>query len=145
LKLTNLTSLFETHESEESAIAAFYQRKALSHHAVPPGVPVLCIDQNVDVLAYLRELLRSTGYEVHTSSSLRDALILIRVAKPALLVVGPKLAAAPGAREAFHSACANLHVIELESDFSIQEAGEAASQLLANIHSCLHRSTKNSA
>ena len=145
LTLTNLTSLFETHESEESAIAAFYHRKASSHYGGPPRIPVLCIDQNVDVLAYLRELLRSTGYEVHTSSSLRDSLILIRVVKPALLVVGPKLAAAPGARTAFHSASANLPLIELESDFSTQEAGEAASQLLANIRSCLQCSAKNSA
>jgi len=137
LKTTNLTSLFETHESEESAIAAFYKRKTAPEQVAARGLPVLCIDQNGDVLAYLRELLRRGGYEVHTSSSLHDSLILLRVTRPALLLLGPNLTAAPTTRQAFEAACAKVPVIELGSEFSTLDAGEAASQLLASIQARL--------
>lgn len=133
LKVTNLTSLFDTHESEESAIAAFYRRKTGPDQSAKSGPPILCIDQNGDVLAYLRALLRSGGYEVHTSSSLHDSLILIRVARPVLLLLGPNLASTPATRQAFDSACATVPVIELGNEFSTLDAGEAATQLLANI------------
>lgn len=130
LKMTNLTSLFETHESEESAIAAFYGRKAAYEQAKSSGPVVLCVDQNADVLAYLRELLRRGGYEVHTSSSLRDALILMRVTRPALLLLGPNLSAAPGIEQAFKTASIDLPSIELGQEFSSRDAGEAAAQLI---------------
>lgn len=133
LKMTNLTTLFETHDSEESAIAAFYRRKTTSGPVAGSGLPVLCVDQNGDVLAYMRELLRSSGYQVHTSASLRDALILIRVTRPALLLLGPNLTAAPATQQAFETACASMPVIELGSEFSTLDAGEAAARILANI------------
>src|SRR5271154_4792094 len=43
LKITNLTKLFETHDSEESAISAFYHRSAAAEQAASPGRPVICI------------------------------------------------------------------------------------------------------
>jgi len=138
LKVTNLTSLFDTHESEESAIAAFYQRKTGPDPSAKSGPPILCVDQNGDVLAYLRALLRSGGYEVHSSSSLRDSLILLRVARPVLLLLGPNLVSTPATREAFAGACATVPVIELGNEFSTLDAGEAASQLLTSIEARLH-------
>jgi anti-sigma B factor antagonist len=130
LKTTNLTTLFETHGSEESAIAAFYLRKSAPEQAKASGPVVFCIDQNTDVLAYLRELLRRGGYDVHTSCSLRDALILMRVTCPALVLLGPNVKAAPGIQQSFQAACTNLAVIELGLEFSTLDAGEAAAQLL---------------
>jgi hypothetical protein len=50
--MTNLSKLFETHESEESAISAFY-RRAAPEQAAASGPPVLCVEQSSDVLAYL--------------------------------------------------------------------------------------------
>jgi anti-sigma B factor antagonist len=133
LKTTNLTSLFETHESEESAISAFYRRGQESQQTPSQGPAVVCVDQNGDVLAYLREFLRRNGYDVHTSSSLQDSCLLVRVLRPALLILGPNLSASLATRQAFDSACAKLPVIELGHDFSTLEAGEAASRLLQNV------------
>jgi len=137
LKITNLTKLFETHDSEESAISAFYHRGAAVEQAVSPGRPVVCIHPNNDVLAYLRELLRRGGYDVHTSTSLRDSMILIRVARPDLILVGPGLTASPAAQQAFDAARANITVIELGPEFSTLEAGAAAAQLLESIQTLL--------
>jgi len=137
LKVTNLTRLFDTHASEESAISAFYRRKGAAEQPAPSGPVVLCVEQNNDVLAYLREVLGRGGYEVHTSNSLRDSLILMRVTRPALVLVGPSLGASPAARQAFDAACANVTVMELGNGFSTLEAGDAGVQLLTNIQARL--------
>jgi anti-sigma B factor antagonist len=142
LRMTNLTRLFETHESEESAISAFYRRGAAPEPAAAPGPPVVCADQNGDVLAYLRELLRRGGYEVHTSSSLPDALMLMRVTRPVLLLVGPNLTGSPATLQAFEAACAKLPVVELGAEFSTLDAGEAATRLLENIQARLGPKTE---
>lgn len=133
LRLTSLDRLFDAHESEENAISAFYRRNAAPEPVAATGPAVVCVDQNGDVLAYLRELLRRGGYDVHTSSSLPDSLILIRVTRPVLLLVGPNLTASPGTHQAFDAACARLPVVELGKEFSTLDAGEAASRLLENI------------
>ena len=137
LELSHLSKLFETHESEEHAVAAFYKPRAHAGAPTPSGRSVLCVDSNADVLAYLRELLRSAGYDVHTSSHLRDAIILMRITKFDLLLAGPEVGASPATRQAFQTACAKLPVIELGGEFSTTDAGEASSGLLARIDAVL--------
>jgi anti-sigma B factor antagonist len=133
LKLTNLIKLFDTHESEEDAVAAFYKRSATSERAAGAGPTLLCVDQSADVLAYLRELLRSAGYNVLTNSNLRDALILIRATRPGLIILGPNLAASTGTQQNFKTACASARIVELGNEFSMLDAGNAASELLEKI------------
>lgn len=137
LKLTSLISLFDTHACEEDAISAFYRRTTTGRSQDATGPTVLCVEQSCDVLAYLRELLRRAGYSVLTSNSIRDALILIRAARPGLLVLGANLAAAPGTHESFHALAATLPVIELGEGFSTSDAGAAAADLLEKIRTRL--------
>lgn len=70
LKITNLHALFDTHESEESAVSASYRKASAAEPAASGGRPVVCVEKNGDVLAYVRELMRRAGYEVHTTNSL---------------------------------------------------------------------------
>ena len=137
LEITNLHKLFEIHEAEESAISAFYQRTARAEDAVVSGPLVLCIDQSSEVLAYLRELLKRGGYEVHTSSSLPDAMILLRAMRPAVLVRGPNLEGSSATRQALEAACERMVVMELGHEFSTLHAGEAGTTLLANLQTRL--------
>jgi anti-sigma B factor antagonist len=139
LALSHLTSLFVSHESEEAAIASFYRPGARVEEPPSAGRSVLCLDSNSDVLAYLRETLRRAGYEVHTSSHLRDALVLMRVTRFDLVVTGSDIAASPDAYKSFQSACASLPVIELGSDFSTRDASEAYEVLLGKIEAHLPR------
>ena len=67
LEMTRLTTVFDTHESEEKAVAAFYRPGARAETPVATGRSVLCLDSNADVLAYLRELLRGAGYDAQSS------------------------------------------------------------------------------
>lgn len=137
LRLSQLTKLFDSHSSEDSAVAAFYHAPAATEKTIPAGKSVLCIDRNVDVVVYLRELLRRAGYDVHTSSNLRDGLILMQVTRFHLLLVGTELSAAPATDKAFRAACAGVPVLALQKEFSTQEAGEATTALLEKIRACL--------
>jgi anti-sigma B factor antagonist len=136
LELSHLTKLFDAHESEEKAVAAFYAPKARTDAIVPTGRSVLCLDTDANVLAYLRELLRP-GYDVHTSSHLRDAMILMRITRFDLVLLGPDIPASASAQQAFQTACAKLRVIELGSEFSTRDAGEAGAALLEKIQALL--------
>jgi len=141
LELSHLTKVFDSHESEEKAVAAFYQPRAQAETPVQTGRSVLCLDSNADVLAYLRELLRREGYDVHTSSHLRDAMILMRITHFDLLLMGPDVAAAPATQQAFQSACSKLPVIDLGSEFHTRDAGEAAAALLEKIGTVIKSKT----
>jgi anti-sigma B factor antagonist len=138
LELSHLTKLFDTHESEEAAVAAFYGPAVRAEKPALTGHCVLCLDHNADVLAYLRELLRNKGYDVHTSSHLGDARLLMRVTHFDLLLAGPIMSGAP---DTFKSACANLPMIELGSEFSSSDAGEAGAGLLEKMEARLHPKT----
>ena len=138
LKMTNLITLFDTHESEEDAVLAFYSRSTTPGRVAFAGLNVLCVDQSADVLAYLRELLRGAGYNVLTNSNLHDSLILSRATRPGLLILGPNLMASPGTQQAFRAACATVPVVELGNEFSTLDAGQAASELLEKVRAHLH-------
>lgn len=141
LQLSHLTKLFDSHESEDNAVAAFYRAPVQAEHSVPKGRSVLCIDRNVDVIAYVRELLRREGYDVHTSNNLRDATLLMRVTRFDLLLVGAELTGSPDAERSFRDRCAGMPVIELGSEFSTLEAGAATSGLLEKIAATVESSS----
>lgn len=141
LKMTHLDKLFDAHESEEKAVAAFYRLSGSWEKLKTTGPSVLCIHSSADVLAYLRELLRRAGYQAYTTDNLHDSLILMRVTPPGLLVVGGGLAASAATQEAFQSACAKVPVVELGNEFSMLDAGEAASALLEKIGAQLNRAS----
>ncbi|MGA2022491.1 MAG: anti-sigma factor antagonist [Candidatus Sulfotelmatobacter sp.] len=131
LELSHLTKLFDAHESEEGAVAAFYVPGARVEVPAATGRSILCLDRNADVLAFERELLRRAGYDVHTSSHVGDALLLMRVTRFDLLLAASEITAS--APQAFRTACAKLPIVELGSEFSTSDAGEAASRLLETI------------
>lgn len=138
LEMTRLSAVFDLHDSEETALAAFYRPAGRAEAPVSTGRSILCLDSNIDVLAYLRELLRRAGYEVQTTDRLSDARLLIRVTHFDLLLVGPDKIASPEAMQAFENACAKLPVVKLGSEFSTRHAGEAGADLLAKIEARLN-------
>jgi anti-sigma B factor antagonist len=137
LEMSRLTSVFDVHESEERAVEAFYRPGIRAEVPVPKGRSILCLDSNADVLAYLRELLHRAGYDVQSSMRVSDAMLLMRITHFDLLLVGSDVTASAVKPPAFQSACAKLAVIELGSDFSTSDAGEAGARLLEAVGACL--------
>lgn len=135
LKLTSLNCIFDIHESESDSISAFYRGTTAGIGQQAAEKKVLCVHPSADVLAYLRQVLRQAGYSPLTSCSLADSLILMKAAKPGLVILDPALLAAanPRAAEAFRSSSAGIPAVELGSDFSTVEAGQAASHLLDRV------------
>jgi len=133
LTLSHLTKLFECHDCEDSAVAAFYKTPARADQPASTGPSILCIGRNADVIAYIHESLRRKGFDVHTSNNLRDSQILMRVTKFHLLLVEAGTSAAPATEQSFRALAAGVPVIELGSEFSTLEAGEATAALLEKI------------
>ena len=135
LEISHIAKLFDVYETEEKAVAAFYGPDTRVEKPTRTGASILCIDSAGNVLSYLRELLLGSEYDVQTSSHLGDALMLLRVARFDLLILGPGVP--PTARQSIRGASASLPVIDLGSEFSTLEAGEAATQLLREVESHL--------
>ncbi len=140
LQLTNLLKLFDSHDSEEDAVAAFY-RGLRKSAAQPDHAPasILCVDESPDVLACMREILSGAGYKALTSSNVHDALILMRAAKPRLVLLGPQMLHRHGqpTRDRFAAIDGRISVLELDTEFAIQDAGLAAQRLLETVRSKL--------
>lgn len=139
LRLTHLHTLLEAHPSEAEAVTAFYTRARAAEAAKPQGATVLCVDKSADVLAYLRELLRRSGYEALTASNLPDAVVLLTAAKPKAVVVSGELRALTGTRacDTFKRTIESLPIIELSGDFSTADAGDAAGKLLEQVRTAI--------
>jgi anti-sigma B factor antagonist len=137
LKMTTTQRLFDIHDNEENAVAAFYRGSAPAPIAAANGPRVLCIHKSADVLAYLRELLRHAGYDVHTTTGVGDALLLLRVARPQLIVMGQSAAPSSERKAALDAACMKLPQIALSEEFSTRHAGEAAEALLRDVRAHL--------
>jgi anti-sigma B factor antagonist len=136
LRLTRLHSMFGSYASEAEAVAAFYvdgrQADAGDFRA-----DILCVDTSPDVLAYVRVLLGEAGYGVTTASNLYDALILFRARKPGVVVIEASLRSARTTETAqtFNQLIDSVAVVELESGFSREDAGDAGRRLLDRLKS----------
>ena len=100
------------------------------------------VQKSEDVLAYLRELLRSDGHRAMTASNLPDAVILLSAARPRVVVLGAALRAISGTRSAeeFRRLSAGCALVDLPPGFARQEAGDAAEHVLAAVRGLAPRS-----
>jgi len=138
LRVTKLGSLFQMHDSEETAITHFHERAS-------PGEPhryktdVLCAEKSADTLAYVGELLRRAGYGVLTTSNMADALTLWRATRPRLVVVGAQLTGFAGAHvpDAFRQVAGPHAVLELPADLASRDPGEAGRELIDHVRRAL--------
>ncbi len=140
LQLTNLLKLFDSYESEEEAITAFFwgMRRAAPDPDHAPA-SILCVDESPDVLACLREILGGAGYKALTSSNIHDALILMRAAKPKLVLLGRQMLLRHGQRTRDQLAAmdSQFSVLALDGEFATQDAGVAGQRLLQMVRTKL--------
>ena len=136
LRVTKLKSVFPPYESEAAALAHIH-RQDTDVDALEPTI--LCVDASSDITAYIRELLKASGYRVLTSVNLPDALILLVATTPAVVIVSAELHAATGTRSAeeFHRLAGQRALVVLPAGFSAHDAGEAASEVLSAVRAAV--------
>ncbi len=83
LESTGLRRVFELFHTPEEALSASMGQRA--------GSRVLCVDPSCDLLTFVRTILQTAGYVVHTTENLFDAKVLLRASRPDFLVLGPNL------------------------------------------------------
>jgi anti-sigma B factor antagonist len=140
LRMTNLHAVFESHGSEEDAIAAAYQRhNSRPSEGAEPSRTVLFFDESADVLAYVRELLRRAGYSVVTTRMLADAQVLLKATRPSLVLLGPGVVKVRerNTKELLGQIAPKVPVFVLEEEFSTQDPGEAGLLLLEKVRGIL--------
>jgi anti-sigma B factor antagonist len=143
LEITRLTCIFESFDSETAAIAACYQP------AGPTGAPyqfrtdVLSVVPSHDVQHYVREVLAQAGYGVITAGNLPDALTLLQATRPRAVVISADLRAlrSTPTAEAFNSLVNADTVVELETEFSSDDAGAAGQHLLDQVRDIVGQGT----
>jgi anti-sigma B factor antagonist len=135
LRITKLATVFDSHPSEEGAIAAFYQQPAPAGAPTRLNADVLCVDRSADVLTYVCEALRQSGYGVMFADNLPDALMLLKAARPRAVVVSAELRAATGTwtAQAFNDLASKRSIIELPADFSRRDAADAGQAFLDQV------------
>jgi anti-sigma B factor antagonist len=139
LRVTHLMSIFGTYGTQAEAIAACYEATPSSDSLVPIKIDVLCVDGSRDVLAYVRALLKGAGFGVLTVTNIADALVVATATRPKLVIISAALRSTSGA-QAFTSSSAEPRrpsVIELPPEFSKDEAGHAARDLLERVRSAV--------
>ena len=139
LRMTHLTSLFGVYGSEAEAIAACYQAGKPSQSPDTFHTDILCVDESPDALAYVRELLKRAGFGVLTATNIADAAVLSTTTRPKIVIISAALRSITGIHSFTRSngEAGRPTVIDLPQDFSKDEAGHAARDLLARVQSAM--------
>jgi anti-anti-sigma factor len=138
LQITNLLGVLPCYASEQEAIRASEEVPQFSSDAIAPTkTRIVCTDSSHEVLAYLSALLKRSGYDVLTTRHPSDALTLVKVTRPQILICGPGIQANQLAIEKLRSGAPSVRLLLLPSDFSTAEAGEAGTHLINQIRSLI--------
>ena len=137
LRITKLDGPLRPYIAEADAIVLAHDDRTGEDGA--SGPLILCADSSVDVLAYLRGLLKQAGHRVVTSQNLYDGLILLKTMRPSVVVIGEALQAMRGTSSAdeFHRRVPARGLVKLPPSFSAHDAAEAGSRVLAEIRAAL--------
>lgn len=135
MRLTRLGSAFQIDGAESESIAALHGSAEAAR--VATGLKILSVDDSSDLLVFLRELLDGAGYHALTASNLHDATILMKAARPRVVVIGARMRDGNFAGHQFHQLASAGPVIDLPAGFSAQDAGDAAQHVLDAIRELL--------
>jgi anti-sigma B factor antagonist len=136
LRVTKLDGPLRPYIAEADAIGLAHDELADDGAS---GPLILCADTSLDVLAYLRGLLKQAGHRVVTSQNLYDGLILLKTMRPTVVVMGEGLQAMRGTSSAdeFHRHVPPRGLVRLPPAFSADDAAEAGNRVLAEIRAVL--------
>jgi anti-sigma B factor antagonist len=144
LRVTKLDTILPAYQTESEAVTAFYSRTDATDKPSGLEIDVLCVHPSWDVLAYVCELLKHAGYRVATTNHVFDAQILLRATRPAVLVVALKWQSSGLTESADTGFAAPVRVVQLPAEFSTEDPGDAAHQLLDDVSRAMLQTSRSS-
>ena len=138
LEVTNLLNVLSCHSTEHEAAQAFYAApQRLKESFGDAKTKIVCIDDSYDLLAYLKALLTRSGYEVMTTRRPSEALTLVKIICPHLVICGPSMQANKVAMDGLRAGAPDARLLVLPSDFSAADAGDAGTSLVEQVRSLI--------
>lgn len=140
IEMTNLGGVFPAYTSEGQAMDAFSDAPRTGKDGFDTSkVRIVCVDTSKDLLAGLSALLTRSGYEVLTTRYIGDAVTLVKTMRPRLVICGPGMATVPNAGTTVENLrqAGKLDILNLPSDYSTAEAGQAGHDLIAQVQTLI--------
>lgn len=138
LQATNLVGVFRPCASEKEAIEAFSTRPQASDRDFRvKNNRIICLDASQDILAYVKLLLKRSGYQVFTTQYPSDAVALVGGAKSSVVIFGPSMRTNESALARLRQSAPNAQVLHLPADFSTSEADQMGAELVGRVRSLL--------
>ncbi len=135
LRITRLAGIFDVHTREDEAITAFYAQSRPANARTPLGRDVLCVDDSVDVLAYVCEVLREAGYRAMPCGNVADAAVLLKVSRPRVIVIGASARARLDSvrMSGSYDPGNAVAILELPDTFSSRDPVESSRELVSRL------------
>lgn len=132
LVLTMLAEVIQTYPSEQDAISSFRPKAAAQDSQDSRGPRVLVVESSADLCGFIRSVLAQHGFEVKSTSLVRDAKTMLQVGDIDVILIGPstpQLSSEPVV-QSLGAVAPNVKTLQLGADFKSHHAHEAAQILL---------------
>lgn len=133
LQMTRLASVLRVAASEDEGILSFLKEHSERDDGrLQAGQRVLFLDQSADLCAFVRTVLTQHGYDVLSTSHVRDAKVLLSAAGVDYVVLGPDFAqlASKKVIASLKDVAPHAAALVLARDFKHHDAHHAGSLLL---------------
>jgi anti-anti-sigma factor len=132
LHMTRLSNLLPSYATEEEAIVSFLKERPAQGPGERNGPRVLVVDESPDLCVFVRTVLARHGFDVRSTTSLRDAKILLNTNGAEYILVGPGTPQMPADTvvRSLTALVPGAKAMALAADFKIQDAEEATFALL---------------
>lgn len=132
LNMTMLSSVMQTHPTEQDAILSFLKKPSAQTAQEKRGPRVLVVDLSADLCVFVRTVLAQHSFDVKSASLVRDAKILLQAGDVDFILVGPSTPQLSSEAVALSlgAIAPKAAVLQLSADFKSRNAHEAAAILL---------------
>lgn len=132
LDLTMLSTVIQTHATEHEAIASFLKRPPVQTEQEKRGRRVLVIDSSPDLCVFIRTVLARHGFDIQSTTLVRDARILLHSNDVDFILVGPTTPqlSSETVAQTLSAVAPKAATLQLSADFKNHSAHEAAEILL---------------
>jgi anti-anti-sigma factor len=138
LRVTNLVGVLPCYATQEEAIRGIGGELQSAPVPAPEAkAKIVCADTSREVLEYVSALLKRSGYEVLASRHPSDALTLVMVSSPHVVICGPGIQADGKTVQKMRESSPKARLIFLPPDFSAADAGDAGTNLVEQVRSIL--------